>query len=45
MIIPSLAKFAPLGTYDFEVFDLPFIIRRKEIIHSLSTPLWGGTHP
>jgi C4-dicarboxylate-binding protein DctP len=43
MIIPSLAKFAPLGTYDFEVFDLPFIIRRKEIMSQLiDTPL--GQH-
>ncbi len=27
MLAPSLAKFAPLGVKDFEVFDLPYIFR------------------
>ncbi|MCR2446377.1 hypothetical protein NSP53_23835, partial [Salmonella enterica] len=27
MLAPSLAKFGPLGVREFEVFDLPFIMK------------------
>ena len=37
MLAPSLAKFAPLGVKEFEVFDLPFIFDGYEDLHKVTT--------
>ncbi|MFH2133259.1 MAG: TRAP transporter substrate-binding protein, partial [bacterium] len=37
MLAPSLAKFAPLGVKEFEVFDLPFIFDGYEDLHKITT--------
>jgi C4-dicarboxylate-binding protein DctP len=36
MLAPSLAKFAPLGVKDFEVFDLPFIFDNYQELHKVT---------
>jgi C4-dicarboxylate-binding protein DctP len=36
MLAPSLAKFAPLGVKDFEVFDLPFIFDSYQELHKIT---------
>jgi C4-dicarboxylate-binding protein DctP len=36
MLAPSLAKFAPLGCKEFEVFDLPFIFDNYEELHKVT---------
>lgn len=36
MLAPSLAKFAPLGVKEFEVFDLPFIFDDYEKLHAVT---------
>ncbi len=36
MLAPSLAKFAPLGVKDFEVFDLPFIFHDYTELHRVT---------
>jgi C4-dicarboxylate-binding protein DctP len=36
MLAPSLAKFAPLGVKDFEVFDLPFIFHDYVELHKVT---------
>ena len=36
MLAPSLAKFAPLGVKDFEVFDLTFIFDSYEELHKVT---------
>jgi len=36
MLAPSLAKFAPLGVKEFEVFDLPFIFDNYEELHKVT---------
>jgi len=36
MLAPSLAKFAPLGVKDFEVFDLPFIFDSYQELHKVT---------
>ncbi|WP_348523134.1 TRAP transporter substrate-binding protein [Cypionkella aquatica] len=36
MLAPSLAKFAPLGVQDFEVFDLPFIFPNYDALHAVT---------
>ena len=36
MLAPSLAKFAPLGVQEFEVFDLPFIFPSYEALHNVT---------
>jgi C4-dicarboxylate-binding protein DctP len=36
MLAPSLAKFAPLGVKDFEVFDLPFIFDNYAELHKVT---------
>lgn len=36
MLAPSLAKFAPLGVKDFEVFDLPFIFDSFAELHKVT---------
>jgi len=37
MLAPSLAKFAPLGVKEFEIFDLPFIFNGYEELHKVTT--------
>ncbi len=37
MLAPSLAKFAPLGVKEFEVFDLPFIFDGYNDLHKITT--------
>jgi C4-dicarboxylate-binding protein DctP len=37
MLAPSLAKFAPLGVKEFEVFDLPYIFDGYEDLHKVTT--------
>ena len=37
MLAPSLAKFAPLGVREFEVFDLPFIFRDDAAFRAVTT--------
>jgi C4-dicarboxylate-binding protein DctP len=37
MLAPSLAKFAPLGVKEFEVFDLPYIFDGYEDLHKITT--------
>jgi C4-dicarboxylate-binding protein DctP len=36
MLAPSLAKFAPLGVKEFEVFDLPFIFDDYKELHAVT---------
>jgi C4-dicarboxylate-binding protein DctP len=36
MLAPSLAKFAPLGVKEFELFDLPFIFDGYEQLHKVT---------
>jgi C4-dicarboxylate-binding protein DctP len=36
MLAPSLAKFAPLGVKEFELFDLPFIFDSYEELHKVT---------
>ena len=36
MLAPSLAKFAPLGVKEFEVFDLPFIFDDYQELHKVT---------
>ena len=36
MLAPSLAKFAPLGVRDFELFDLPFIFDNYQELHKIT---------
>jgi C4-dicarboxylate-binding protein DctP len=36
MLAPSLAKFAPLGVKDFEVFDLPFVFDDEAELHKIT---------
>lgn len=36
MLAPSLAKFAPLGVKEFEVFDLPFIFDGYDDLHKIT---------
>ena len=36
MLAPSLAKFAPLGVKEFELFDLPFIFDSYEQVHRIT---------
>jgi C4-dicarboxylate-binding protein DctP len=36
MLAPSLAKFAPLGVKEFELFDLPFIFDGYKDLHSVT---------
>ena len=36
MLAPSLAKFAPLGVKEFEVFDLPFIFDDYKELHKVT---------
>lgn len=36
MLAPSLAKFAPLGVREFEVFDLPFIFDDYKSLHAVT---------
>ena len=36
MLAPSLAKFAPLGIKDFELFDLPFIFDNYQELHKVT---------
>jgi C4-dicarboxylate-binding protein DctP len=36
MLAPSLAKFAPLGVREFEVFDLPFIFDNYQELHKVT---------
>jgi C4-dicarboxylate-binding protein DctP len=36
MLAPSLAKFAPLGVKEFEVFDLPFIFEDYDDLHKVT---------
>ncbi|TKD18318.1 DctP family TRAP transporter solute-binding subunit [Rhodobacter capsulatus] len=36
MLAPSFAKFGPLGVQDFEVFDLPYIFKDYEALHTVT---------
>ncbi|MGS0741533.1 TRAP transporter substrate-binding protein [Glaciimonas sp. GG7] len=36
MLAPSLAKFAPLGVKEFEVFDLPYIFPNLAVVHRVT---------
>ncbi|MGJ7916778.1 TRAP transporter substrate-binding protein [Massilia sp. LXY-6] len=36
MLAPSLAKFAPLGVKEFEVFDLPYIFPNKTALYTVT---------
>ena len=36
MLAPSLAKLAPLGFTEFEVFDLPYIFDNMEMLHRVT---------
>jgi C4-dicarboxylate-binding protein DctP len=36
MLAPSLAKFAPLGVKEFEVFDLPYIFPFKDVLYQVT---------
>jgi C4-dicarboxylate-binding protein DctP len=36
MLAPSLAKFAPLGVKDFEVFDFPFLFDNRDDLHRIT---------
>ncbi len=41
MLAPSLAKFAPLGLKEFELFDLPFIFDDYAELHKVTQGPWG----
>jgi len=36
MLAPSLAKFAPLGVREFELFDLPFVFESDKELHKIT---------
>ncbi len=36
MLAPSLAKLAPLGVKEFEIFDLPYIFDNTEMLHKVT---------
>jgi C4-dicarboxylate-binding protein DctP len=36
MLAPSLAKFAPLGVKEFELFDLPYIFPSKDVLYRVT---------
>jgi C4-dicarboxylate-binding protein DctP len=36
MLAPSLAKFGPLGVKEFEVFDVPYIFRGKDVLYRVT---------
>lgn len=36
MLAPSIAKLAPLGLTEFEVFDLPYIFNSTELLHKIT---------
>jgi C4-dicarboxylate-binding protein DctP len=36
MLAPSLAKFAPLGVKEFELFDLPYIFPSKDVLYHVT---------
>ncbi len=36
MLAPSLAKFAPLGVKEFELFDLPFVFDDEAALHKIT---------
>ena len=36
MLAPSLAKFAPLGVKEFELFDLPYIFDGYDDLHAIT---------
>src|SRR5256885_3238247 len=38
MLAPSNAKFGPIGVKEFEVFDLPYILRSEEHTSELQSP-------
>jgi len=42
MLAPSLAKFAPLGVKEFELFDLPFIFDNYQELHKVTQGPVGG---
>lgn len=37
MLAPSLAKFAPLGVKEFELFDLPYVFDGYDDLHAITT--------
>ncbi len=41
MLAPSLAKFAPLGVKEFELFDLPYIFDGYESLHQVTNGAVG----
>ena len=43
MLAPSLAKFAPLGVKEFEVFDLPYIFDDYDQLHAVTQGPVGKT--
>ena len=36
MLAPSLAKFAPMGVREFELFDLPYLFKNDEELHKVT---------
>ena len=36
MLAPSMSKFGPLGLPQFEVFDLPYIFRNRDVLHRVT---------
>ena len=43
MLAPSLAKFAPLGVKEFELFDLPYIFDNYQELHKITQGTVGKT--
>jgi len=43
MLAPSLAKFGPLGVKEFEVFDLPYLFRGYEDLHTVTKGAVGAS--
>ena len=43
MLAPSLAKLAPLGFKEFEVFDLPYIFDNMEMLHRVTDGQIGAS--
>lgn len=43
MLAPSLAKFAPLGVKEFELFDLPYLFDDYNELHAVTTGPVGKT--
>ena len=41
MLAPSLAKFGPLGAKEFEVFDLPYILKDKAALRRVTDGPFG----